>query len=1309
MKKQILLTTLVFFLAFLSSLRAQNNTRPNIFLPAATAMQVNSYSGSLFYERQDLFIPGRGLDIDIAFSYNSTLDTFDWGYGFGWTHTYNMNYFQKADTFTLMKSDGRRDVFVRNGGNFIASVGVFDKLEEYEPGKLRLTSKSGMRYFFDDAAHKRLTKMEDRNGNTMLLTYAGAQLNAIIDPSGRQISFIWSGGRLSSITDALDTPTRNWTYAYDQQGNLVSVTNPVGNQHLYAYDTGHHMTRATDENSNETAVEYFGSSTAVKTVASCLTRHTFSYNLDQGKSYVTEVVGDGTQVTTYEFDSQGRNMARKGNCCGYETSFQYDAGNNITKTTDGNNNNTTYGFDANGNTTTIADPEGCMVQMTYEPLYNQTASFKDKNGNTTTFAYDNKGNLTTISRPLAVNESYTYDTYGNQISYTDARGNTTTYEYNANGYLTKINHPIGGLNTQFTYDNRGNKLTQTDGNGHTTTFVYDTLNQAVTTQDPLGNQTHYEYDARGNRTRVTNALGNVTEYQYDQLDRLVQMNAPLGTFTRYTYDSRGNRLSETDQRGSTTTYAYDSRNFLISQKDALGYETTYGYDAIGNRIFETDPNGNTTQYFYDKLNRLVKTRDPLGYETQYAFDCNGNTLSVTDANGNATSYTYDALNRQTAMTDALSYTTHFEYDKNNNLTKITDAKGNPTQYQYDALNRKTVETFADNTTKVFTYNGAGNVASRKDNAGNMTYYTYDANNRLTLRDYPDANDDQFTYDALDRMSSATNQNAVVTFTYDALNRMLGETLNGKTTGYAYNNSTGRRTLIYPSGRVIQEYYDKRNQLESIKESNETLASFAYDPGGRMAARNYGNGTVTTYTYDANNRIASIVANPDSFINFRYAYDNVGNKRYEEKRHHATHSEAYGYDANYRLTSFKVGTLVGNDVPAPITQTVYNYDGLGNRTTVVEDGVTTSYTVNEMNELEALNGALSLFFLYDENGNLFNEQGQGYEFNIENKLKQVSGIKIYKYDPFGRKVSEQESDKLSNLYYSGERVIENFKSEGVQTRVYGKVVDDIIKVNSSMVDYFLYYNALNSVGCIMNSEGILLERYEYDAFGTPVFNSPQFNVLMGSIFFNDVLFTGREVDSFCNKFYFRNRFYDSRIGRFISRDPYGYTDGLLSYSYVNNRPTFFNDPYGLKFLPPDMEIGESETCCGKAILSGIDKGDLGAPVCCGGQLVTCVWGAEPKNRTANNISRTCIKVHEDEHRKDEPKCDPCRQEPYRNKSPLNDVSKSECDAYNSELSCLQNKIKECGGDSDCINQINDEIQLVRCRIEKYCYGLNKKCG
>lgn len=1193
-KSNLKLILFQWFLLLISSivLEAQNVVRPNITAPTATGMQVNSYTGNLYHYRQDLFIPARGMDLDFTFFYNSTQSDEDWGYGNGWSHAYNIQLLPKQDEplincggvetpteyLVFLNDEGAEIRFKRlyEGGECLRTVdfqsppGFFGKLEEINDvgsEQFRLTMKDGMTYHFETAGSYKLTKIEDRNGNTISLAYnsAGAniyQLSSVTGPAGRKIDLQWQNGHLSAIVDALETETRSITYAYENGSNLSKVTNPMGGEVLYGYGESNLMTGMIDENGNSTAIVYQAGGT-VETLASCLSRQKFNYNPEEGKSYVTDVSGSGNLVTTYEFDADGRNITRRGNCCGANQTYGYDGDNNIALTTDENGNGYSYEYDSQGNLTKIIDPLGNTIEMEYNTTLNLVTSFKDKRNNNTTYSYDENGNLLTTERPLGVTETHTYDANGNQTNYIDGEGNVIRYTYNANGYLEETRQPYGYV-TRYEYDNRGNQLLEINANGDSTQYEYDLLNRLLKITDAMGYVTKYQYDARGNKVLEINAIGDSTAYKYDGLDRLVEVTNPLKLVTKYEYDNRDNLIKETDYRGNSTLYTYNQLNLVESQVDPLGNSIQYTYDPNGNRTSMTDENGNTTQYLFDALNRLSEVVDPLGGSTKYYYDAANNTIGVEDANGNSTSNEYDALNRFTATIDAMGFRTEMEYNNNVNLTKIIDAKNNATSYAYDSLGRKILETYADLTTREFQYDGVGNIIAHKDNNGNWTNYEYDRLNRLLKRDYPNDNDDIFEYDALGQMSHALNSNANVTFSYDAIGRVLKETLNGKVTQNIYKDKVGRRTLIYPSGRIIEKHYDARNQLTTIFEESDVIATFVYDPGKRLVTRTYGNGTSSHYSYDANNRILDLRYDPDGFVHFRYGYDPVGNKLYEEKLHHLGHSEEYKYDSNYQLINFKRGTANNSNITEPIAEKIYNYDELGNRTSVFNDGVETTYDSNEMNEYIAISDSLSKSLVYDDNGRITNDGSIEYAYNFRNQIINIIANEEvrYQYDALGRRIGIITDSNSIKFYFNGLNVIEEKKAINRIDFIYGSGLDDkILEIGST--SFFYHTNQLGSLAAISSQSGEILEYYNYSPYGEVAFyNENLDSILSSSIHIKD-LFTQRTFESESNLYYFRERYYNPLLGVFYTRDPIGMLGGINNYSYVENNPINYTDPLGLK--------------------------------------------------------------------------------------------------------------------------------------------------
>src|SRR5262249_18250500 len=142
--------------------------------------------------------------------------------------------------------------------------------------------------------------------------------------------------------------------------------------------------------------------------------------------------------------------------------------------------------------------------------------------------------------------------------------------------------------------------------------------------------------------------------------------------------------------------------------------------------------------------------------------------------------------------------------------------------------------------------------------------------------------------------------------------------------------------------------------------------------------------------------------------FVYSYDKEGNKNFEQKLHDLGHSEAYQYDNTYRLIDYKVGDLVGSTVPAPVTQTAYNLDPVGNWNNKTTDGVTQLRSHNPVNELVKID-ATDLH--YDDNGNLIDDGTYTYNYDEENRLTCVShaacepdtAVGQYQYDALGRRV------------------------------------------------------------------------------------------------------------------------------------------------------------------------------------------------------------------------------------------------------------------------------------------------------------------
>lgn len=81
-----------------------------------------------------------------------------------------------------------------------------------------------------------------------------------------------------------------------------------------------------------------------------------------------------------------------------------------------------------------------------------------------------------------------------------------------------------------------------------------------------------------------------------------------------------------------------------------------------------------------------------------------------------------------------------------------------------------------------------------------------------------------------------------------------------------------------------------------------------------------------------------------------------------------------------------------------------------------------------------------------------------------------------------------------------------------------------------------------------------DSYRYDPWGNVISST-------GTLA-NPLRYTSREYDAESGLYFYRARYYDPQVGRFISRDPKGIQGGLNLYAYVGNHPTNATDALGL---------------------------------------------------------------------------------------------------------------------------------------------------
>jgi YD repeat-containing protein len=505
--------------------------------------------------------------------------------------------------------------------------------------KITLPDGSFLSYGYD-AAH-RMTGMRDNLGNRIayaLDAMGNRTQEEVRDPANalaqtRNRVF----NNLNRLFQEIGAASQVTQYAYDNQGNVTSVTDPLSKVTSNAYDALNRVRQVTDPALGVTQ---------------------YAYNGLDALTQVTDLRG---LATGYTVDGLGNLILQQSPDTG-NTANTYDAAGNLLSQTDAKGQTTSYVYDALNRVTLITFHDGSKQAYAYDLGTNglgRLAGITETDpGNQVTsriaYAYDPHGRVTSETRTLAgVNyvTAYGYDTFGRMSGVTYPAGRTVTYAFDALGRVSQVStekdgqsqvvvqnvcyHPFGGV-TGYTFGNGQLYSRSVDLDGRITSYS-------------LGAQSYgIGYDA-ASRISFISELGNPPNsntYGYDALDRLTSTAVPASTYG-YSYDAVGNRLTRStgsstdsyaygptsnrlvsitptsgpvrsfslDANGSTladglNTYAYDVRGRMVQAVSTLG-TTTYQVNALGQRVRKTNSLGDTV-FHYDTRGRLIAETDPGG-------------------------------------------------------------------------------------------------------------------------------------------------------------------------------------------------------------------------------------------------------------------------------------------------------------------------------------------------------------------------------------------------------------------------------------------------------------------------------------------------------------------------------------------------------------------------------------------------------------------------------------------------------------------------------------------------------------------------
>jgi YD repeat-containing protein len=539
---------------------------------------------------------------------------------------------------TTMVYDARQRLTSRTTG---AETTSYDYDHAGQLVKVTLPDGSYLTYTYD-AAH-RLTELSDNLGNRITYTLdamGNRTAEQVRDPSdnlAQTRSREYSS--LNRLFHELGAQSQKTEYAYDNQGNVTSVKDPLDKVTASEYDALNRLKQVTDPGLGVTQYGYNGldALTSVSDPRSLIT----GYTVD-GLGNLTQQQSPDTGTTTNTYDSAG-NLLTQTDAKEQVTTYVYDALNRVALITFDDGSKQQYIYD------TATNGIGRLASITELDPANQQA-------NQTSYAYDSHGRVLSISAAHAgviYNLGYSYDSSGRLSGLTYPSGRIVAYGFDALGRVNQVSttkasttqmvvqnvqyHPFGGV--------KGYTL----GNGQVYARSID-LDGRIASYT-LGSKTFaigYDLASRIAMISDLDVVVNMNTYGYDALDRLVSATTP-GVPYAYGYDAVGNRTSKTvsaviepytysgtsnrittvgartfsfDPNGSTiadgnNTYAYDSRGRMMQATSVLG-ATNYKVNALGQRMRKTNSLTDTL-FHYDINGRLIAESDPGGGVTREIF------------------------------------------------------------------------------------------------------------------------------------------------------------------------------------------------------------------------------------------------------------------------------------------------------------------------------------------------------------------------------------------------------------------------------------------------------------------------------------------------------------------------------------------------------------------------------------------------------------------------------------------------------------------------------------------------------------------
>jgi RHS repeat-associated protein len=553
------------------------------------------------------------------------------------------------------------------------------------------TSAGGLTTSFTYDRAGNLTKVTLPDGSALSNVYDTAhRLISVRDLFNQTIAYTLDGlgdRTLTRVLNATNTVQRRHSGVFDALGRVLQDIRGVGQKTSYAYDNNGNAISITDPLAHVTTQGF----DALNRLA----------QLTQPSP-----VG-GTIATTYDSHDQPLTVTAPN---GGVTSYIYDGFGDVIQQISPDSQTTVYHHDADGGLTQKKDARGAIVNYTYDALDRiLTASYPADPGENVAYTYDQSGHGFGIGRLTSLADavgtlSRSYDQRGNIVNETRTTSVaplSTSDAYDAASRIASITYPSGWavsytrdimgriiavsaaappsstpitVLSNINYEPFGPANSLTLGNGVIETRSFD-LDYRMKNLVDAGNATlqnlSYGYDAADNVLSITDGVSsaNSQTLQYDVLDRLISATGSYGNL-HYTYDTVGNRLTQT-VGSATTSYNYNANSNRLAAIVTGATHQTVGTSAAGNITSFSPALGPVSTLTYNQANRLA-TVSGTGPPAHYTYDGFGQRLQKMTAG--TTLYGYD-LNGHLLEESAGSTITDYIYMDGRPIATLTPSTG----------------------------------------------------------------------------------------------------------------------------------------------------------------------------------------------------------------------------------------------------------------------------------------------------------------------------------------------------------------------------------------------------------------------------------------------------------------------------------------------------------------------------------------------------------------------------------------------------------------------------------------------------------